>query len=125
MPIPSWKARQVSALDVEIGFRIRKIRQQKNITQSDLAKKLGISFQQLQKYELGHNRVSAARIIDIAQIFEVTPNDILQVAEINQTAEKSANENHVEHLWRSIRSARIRQSILVLIESISREIRST
>lgn len=60
-------------VDVEVGQLIRVLRFKKGMTQSDLAKQLSISFQQLQKYEKGTNRVSASRLADIANILGVTP----------------------------------------------------
>lgn len=48
-------------------------------TQGQLAKTMGISSQQLQKYERGVNRVPASRLIDIAEALGVTPNDLLLI----------------------------------------------
>jgi len=53
-------------IDVHVGERIRLRRTVLRLTQQDLAQRIGISFQQLQKYERGSNRVSASRLFDIA-----------------------------------------------------------
>ena len=63
--------RGVTAVDVNIGARIRESRLAAKMTQADLAKELGISFQQLQKYEKGSNRISAARLYQICKLLEV------------------------------------------------------
>lgn len=55
-----------------IGLRIKMLRIQNDMTQSDLAQLLGIKFQQLQKYENGTNRVSASRLNAIMSIFKVS-----------------------------------------------------
>jgi len=58
-------------LDALIGERIRMLRQRHNVSQTELGKELGITFQQIQKYERGVNHVSAARLQAIAEIFGV------------------------------------------------------
>lgn len=84
-------------VDVHVGKRIRHRRWLVGMTQQQLAEKVGIKFQQIQKYETGMNRVSASRLWDIADAMDVpvsfffegleghdvgsvgegTPNDIL------------------------------------------------
>jgi ribosome-binding protein aMBF1 (putative translation factor) len=59
----------VRDIDAQIGQRIREARQAQGMAQEVLANGLGISFQQVQKYENGSNRISAARLYDIAQLF--------------------------------------------------------
>lgn len=60
--------RVTNELDAEIGKRLRQARLVENLTQDGLAQKLGISFQQVQKYENGTNRVSSSRLWAIAQV---------------------------------------------------------
>ena len=57
--------------DVELGKRIRLRRVEQHISQSELADKIGVSFQQVQKYEKGVNRVGAARLQQIATALDV------------------------------------------------------
>jgi transcriptional regulator with XRE-family HTH domain len=57
--------------DVEFGARIRLRRVEMKISQSELADKLGVSFQQVQKYEKGVNRVGAARLQQVATALDV------------------------------------------------------
>jgi transcriptional regulator with XRE-family HTH domain len=54
------------SVDVHVGKRIRHRRWMNGTTQQQLAEKVGIKFQQIQKYETGMNRVSASRLWDIA-----------------------------------------------------------
>ncbi len=67
----SQRARKTDELDVLIGKRLRERRILLAITQEDLARRIGLSFQQLQKYEVGENRISAARLYKLSQILEV------------------------------------------------------
>jgi len=58
-------------VDVHVGKRIRHRRWVNGTTQQQLADKVGIKFQQIQKYETGMNRVSASRLWDIAHALGV------------------------------------------------------
>lgn len=58
-------------VDVHVGKRIRHRRWMIGMTQQQLADKVGIKFQQIQKYETGMNRVSASRLWDIADALEM------------------------------------------------------
>jgi transcriptional regulator with XRE-family HTH domain len=64
-------AKQVSGIDTQIANRIYSCRTQLGLSQTDLAVKLGISFQQVQKYEKGANRIGAGRLFQLATIFNV------------------------------------------------------
>ena len=56
----------LEAIDAAAGARIRDRRRALGITQGELARRLGLSFQQIQKYERGANRVSGSRLVQIA-----------------------------------------------------------
>jgi transcriptional regulator with XRE-family HTH domain len=64
--------RASSAVDQYIGARMREGRRKLNMTQEGLGEKLGVTFQQIQKYEKGRNRVSAARLFVICEILDVS-----------------------------------------------------
>ena len=59
--------RTATAVDAYIGTQMRDRRTALGLTQEALGRKLGVSFQQVQKYESGTNRVSAARLFDICK----------------------------------------------------------
>ncbi len=58
-------------VDVHVGKRVRHRRWMVGMTQQQLAEKVGIKFQQIQKYETGMNRISASRLWDIADALTV------------------------------------------------------
>ena len=60
-----------NAVDVHVGKRIRQRRTLLGLSQDQLSATLNITFQQVQKYERGANRVSASRLWDISQILDV------------------------------------------------------
>jgi transcriptional regulator with XRE-family HTH domain len=63
--------RKPDPLDVEVGRKVRALRLNKNMSQERLAEALGLTFQQVQKYERGTNRISAGRLQRIAKILDV------------------------------------------------------
>ncbi len=58
-------------VDVHVGKRVRHRRWMAGMTQQQLAERVGIKFQQIQKYETGTNRVSASRLWDISEALNV------------------------------------------------------
>ncbi len=68
----SQKPDLVGAVDCHIGQRLQLRRVMLGMTQTDLAKHCGISFQQIQKYEAGGNRIPASRLFDISQALETS-----------------------------------------------------
>jgi transcriptional regulator with XRE-family HTH domain len=59
------------AADIQVGANIRRLRALRNMSQETLGDALGITFQQIQKYEKGTNRVSASRLVKMAEVFAV------------------------------------------------------
>ena len=62
-----------NAIDRHVGARIRMQRIVRDISQTELGNAVGVSFQQVQKYEKGVNRVSASRLQRIANVLKVAP----------------------------------------------------
>ncbi|MBP02471.1 MAG: hypothetical protein CMM25_06655 [Rhodospirillaceae bacterium] len=55
-------------LDIHLGQRLKTQRQAQKLSQKELGVRIGVTFQQLQKYESGKNRISASRLYAISQI---------------------------------------------------------
>lgn len=66
---------QASQLDIYVGSRLLKFRRLSGISQKSLAKQTYITFQQIQKYEKGANRISAQKLYDFSKILEVKVDD--------------------------------------------------
>lgn len=60
-----------------LGEQVRTLRRQRGDTQASFAAKLGLTFQQVQKYESGANRISAPRLVEIAEALGVAPHVLL------------------------------------------------
>jgi transcriptional regulator with XRE-family HTH domain len=58
-------------IDILVGSRVRMRRNMLGLSQEKLAEKIGLTFQQVQKYERGANRITAGRLHELAQVFDV------------------------------------------------------
>src|SRR2546423_10096987 len=78
-------------VDVEVGHRIRIERLARGLSQTTLANQLGVTFQQVQKYEKGVNRVGAGRLTKIAEVLGITVGTFFTGKEVLDT-EHSINK---------------------------------
>lgn len=65
------------AIDIAVGVRIRHYRIAQGLSQTQVARAAGVSFQQLQKYENGENRVAVSRLVGIAAALQVPASRLL------------------------------------------------
>lgn len=82
-PRDKIKPRRADATDAAVGQRIRARRIEQKLSQTDLGDGCGVTFQQIQKYERGANRVGAGRLVRIAAALEVEPATLLGAASGN------------------------------------------
>jgi transcriptional regulator with XRE-family HTH domain len=95
--------------DVHIGRRVRERRVAMGLSQSELAEGLGISFQQVQKYESGANRISGSRLWDTASLLQVPVgfffdglDSTLQPAEGTDAGEESMIDRQTLEIARAV-----------------------
>lgn len=116
--------RSVTEVDEEIGARIRARRQELGFPQSHVAELVGITFQQLQKYEAGQNRVSAATLLRIAAALRLDASELLPSAARKGGARtpKASPEDglalQLQHAFSRIKSPRERRLILDLAKRL-------
>jgi len=67
---------QQNIVDSYVGRRLKLLRKQQGVSQKELASRLGVTFQQIQKYEKGLNRLPASRMLSICFALDITPNDL-------------------------------------------------
>jgi transcriptional regulator with XRE-family HTH domain len=91
-------SRAVSDVDRKLGERLRYFRALNNVSQEKLAERVGLTFQQIQKYEKGINRISASRLFELAAVFNVGIADFF--ADIDQP-ETSGETNETAELLQS------------------------
>jgi transcriptional regulator with XRE-family HTH domain len=71
--VPEKTSESITPVDVHVGQMMRGIRRGQNMAQETFAAAMGVTFQQIQKYELGKNRVSASKMYLAAQALGVPP----------------------------------------------------
>lgn len=82
--------RSAGDVDRHIGERLRQRRLERDMSQEILAERLGITFQQVQKYERGVNRISASRLFDIATVLELPIADFFEGLVSSKSARSKA-----------------------------------
>jgi transcriptional regulator with XRE-family HTH domain len=112
--------RSAGEADQIIGQRIRQLRVQLGLSQADLGVALGVSFQQIQKYERGVNRVGASRLMLIAETLKTTMDDLLGGMTNGDKAPENAYSAELYRMvqeWHELNSMH-RASIRALIRSL-------
>jgi transcriptional regulator with XRE-family HTH domain len=121
--------RRADANDAAVGHNIRVQRLAKKMSQSMLAGQIGISFQQLQKYENGMNRVGAGRLVRIAAALNVPVMTLLdgvaprpKVAEGLLPSRLLANRHplRLAQAFAAIEDRPVRRALLALTEGFAR-----
>lgn len=88
---PVADAAQAAALDLHVGRRIRELRNARGVSQSRLGRQLGVTFSQVQKYEMGANRIGAGRLFLTATFLGVPVDFLFEGAgSLNETIGRSA-----------------------------------
>ena len=107
-------------VDVHVGKKLKQLRALRGMTQTDVANGLEISFQQVQKYELGRNRISASRLFELAQILDVPPSYFFDGLQ-DQTSvdEMDAEAARIASMVSRIKDSRVRSQIRSFITEIA------
>jgi transcriptional regulator with XRE-family HTH domain len=123
------------AVDKQIGVRVRMRRLTLDISQQKLAAGLGVSFQQVQKYEKGVNRIGAGRLQKIADVLQVPITffyEALPTLRQSSRHSKAALPSYISDFlgsgdglalaeaFVSVRDARQRRCIVILVEAMAR-----
>ena len=127
-------------VDTHVGSRLRQRRALLGMSQTDLGKAVGLTFQQVQKYERGFNRISSSRLFEFSKVLDVPVAHFFEGMDTATTgakrkpgrpkaAEKSADANlntkretlELVRAYYKIRSKSLRAKTLDLIEALARE----
>lgn len=123
----------IHPIDGHVGKRIRLARLSRGISQEKLAEAIGVTFQQVQKYEKGSNRISAARLFECARYLGVDILYFFQDAEALTSTDGSASEagSGLDNLSRGdlaivkslslIPDQRVRARLRALIEAMANQ----
>jgi transcriptional regulator with XRE-family HTH domain len=134
MARPSGRRRRTAKLDgphpidIHVGARIRHRRAVLGLNQTELAERVGVTFQSIQKYERGTNRVSASRLQEIAEVLSVPISHFFEGLSAVDTAasgdapasELTAQEiRDLNGAFASIKDKTVRQAVLHLLKGVA------
>ena len=120
-------------IDIFVGSRVRLRRLMVGMSQEALADRLGVTFQQVQKYEKGTNRISASRLQAISDVFRVPPSFFFQDDDSNAPSAGAGHETgdvstfvsskeglDLNRAFLKIEDAGVRKSIIQLATALSK-----
>lgn len=108
------------ALDAALGERIRRRRRELGMSQSALGAKLGITFQQVQKYENGTNRVSATMLVKLSQALGMAVTEILH--DVDPAGGTPGDQSEAAKLlaaFSKLQSPELRAAVLTLVAGLA------
>jgi transcriptional regulator with XRE-family HTH domain len=120
----SKKTDGIDPVDLQVGQRFRQARIMRGMTQAELGETIGVSFQAIQKYENGENRVSASRLLKAAQLLSRSVafffEDVEQGRAViaSETSGLSREEIDLVRHYRQIPDERLRDHILQMTKLI-------
>ncbi len=120
---------EINPVDSNVGKRLRQRRVQLGLSQQALGKIVGLSFQQIQKYESGSNRIAASRLYDFCQCMDLEVSfffegldEILSRGEVETDESKMMTGREALEFLRSytsIRDSNIRKSCRTILASVA------
>jgi transcriptional regulator with XRE-family HTH domain len=121
--------KQPHPIDRLVGSRVRLFRTAQGLSQTSLAQDLGITFQQVQKYENGTNRISASRLFEISRLLGVSVTELYgEAQEIALGATNGAIgtppsllDHKIIRALASIHDDRVKRKVLALIQTLAPE----
>ena len=122
-PLPH--AKRLTSFDRYVGARVRLARQSRGLSQSELGRHVGLTFQQVQTYERGFNRISAGRLYEMSIVLSVDVTFFFEgLDKPNALAVVEARTKKAMALFdaiSSIKDIRIRKQLLALIWAMTTE----
>ena len=110
-------------VDIHVGNKIRLRRRLLGMSQATVAGRIGISFQQLQKYESGANRVGASRLYQLARVLGVSPSAFFKGLDGEEAGQPElidgldAEGLRVASGWQAIPDERLRKAIASMVSA--------
>ena len=114
-----------SAVDVAIGRNVRLWRMARGLSQAQLASRLGVTFQQLQKYEVGANRIGTGRLVKLAAVLRVPITALFDGTDAADPSRSllalvsDTRSFRLAHAFTAIKDNNLRLSLVNLIEKIA------
>ena len=118
----------IHPVDRLVGRRVRLLRKCQGMSQTELANAIGLTFQQVQKYEKGTNRISASKLFEIAQALNVevaalfadaTASNAGADSEAEDSVVPSRTNFQIVRTLSQVRNARVQRKVLELISALA------
>lgn len=110
-------------LDKIVGNNLKKLRKDRALSQEEIGKEIGVTFQQIQKYENASNRISASTLYVLSKILDVQLTDFYLDSSIDDTelpSEITSKQNaYIVDSFKKIKNPKIRKKILDLLNTIT------
>lgn len=103
----------------EIGRRIRSFRHGAGLSQEALAELVGVSFQQVQKYESGHTTLNILKLQQVADALKVQVSDFFEFAP-SKCVRLTGEEDQLLHAFRKVKNAGLKSCILKLVGNLNK-----
>jgi transcriptional regulator with XRE-family HTH domain len=117
--------RRPNTVDMAVGRNVRMWRLAKGLSQAALAKRLGVTFQQVQKYEAGGNRITTGRLVKIAGVLRVPLSALLHGVDAKDPSESltallsDSRSFRLAHAFAAIKSTQFRDSLVNMVEKLA------
>jgi transcriptional regulator with XRE-family HTH domain len=113
-----------SSIDVAVGRNVRIWRMARGLSQAQLASRLGVTFQQLQKYEVGTNRIGTGRLVGVAKILSIPIATLFEGADTDPSRSllalvADARAFRLARAFSAIDNSTLRLSLVYLVEKIA------
>ncbi|MEM7619207.1 MAG: helix-turn-helix transcriptional regulator [Pseudomonadota bacterium] len=135
------KIKKPNPIDIHVGSRLRLRRMMVGLSQEKLGEHLGLTFQQIQKYEKGTNRIGASRLYQLSQILDIPVHFFFEEISLKekegvgvpQGFEDSAGENHVleflssreglelNRAFSQLKDPKVRRRVIDLVRALASE----
>jgi transcriptional regulator with XRE-family HTH domain len=113
-----------SSIDVAVGRNVRIWRMARGLSQAQLASRLGVTFQQLQKYEVGTNRIGTGRLVGVAKILSIPIATLFEGADTDPSRSllalvADARAFRLARAFSAIDNSTLRLALVYLVEKIA------
>jgi len=106
-------------VDVHVGRKLKQVRTMRRLSQTDVAKELNLSFQQIQKYEIGSNRIAASRLYELSRILDVPTSYFFEGLDAQSREGQRDPSLEIATALAAIRDDAIKSRIVTFIEDVS------
>ncbi len=130
--------KSVHPVDLHVGMRLKLRRQMLELSQNELGQRLGITFQQIQKYEKGTNRIGASRLYELAKALNIRVQYFFEnyegfgsnyphhdIDDMKANLAKTAESQQFLQYYFEIKDDEVRKRLIDFIKTMSKESRKT